>query len=191
MKSKTLLKTVGVYTANEYLFQKIKLELYEVAQTFMLSAEEEGAFDILLVDADDPAFQTKEGMKMKRGGGDISLPFKIGTLLNLIDGKKRAFIEPIPSQKSVRIGEKTIKLTELEYALFHLLFSAGGEYVSREEILGSVWEGRADKGIVNVYVHYLREKLECDGEKIIISSRNYGYKLSEKYIGGESDAQAD
>ena len=43
----------------------------------------------------------------------------------------------------------------------------------------------ADGGILNVYVHYLREKLEKRGEKIIISSRKSGYKIDEKYLKGE------
>ena len=40
----------------------------------------------------------------------------------------------------------------------------------------------ADEGVLNVYVHYLREKLERGGEKIIISSRGLGYKIDEKYL---------
>ena len=63
----------------------------------------------------------------------------------------------------------------------HLLCSADGEFVSREEILHSVWSGDADPGIINVYVHYLREKLE-DGEKIIVSSRKNGYKIDGRYL---------
>jgi DNA-binding response OmpR family regulator len=35
--------------------------------------------------------------------------------------------------------------------------------------------------VLNVYVHYLREKLE-DGKKIIISSRKLGYKIDERYL---------
>ena len=42
---------------------------------------------------------------------------------------------------------------------------------------------------MNVYIHYLREKLEADGEKIILSSRSHGYKIDEKYLTeGECDA---
>ena len=44
-----------------------------------------------------------------------------------------------------------------------------------------VWHGDADGGIVNVYIHYLREKLEDCGERVIIASRGRGYSLSEKY----------
>ena len=45
------------------------------------------------------------------------------------------------------------------------IIEAGGEAVSREEILERVWHGEADGGIVNVYIHYLREKLESGGER--------------------------
>ena len=76
----------------------------------------------------------------------------------------------------------------LFFSLFNLLYSRKGEFVSRDEILALVWNGKADKGILNVYVHYLREKLEKNGEKIILSSRNYGYKINEKYLGGIKNA---
>ena len=35
---------------------------------------------------------------------------------------------------------------------------------------------------MNVYVHYLREKLEYNGEKVIISSRKNGYKIDERFF---------
>ena len=188
MNERADLKKVGVYTANEYLFQKIRLELSGFAETVMLSRKSSAACDFKLVDADDPQFTDKEGITMKRGGGDVSIPFRIGELSAVFKNERQAFIEILTNQKSVRIGEKAVKLTELEYALFELLFTAGGKYVSREDILSSVWGGRAEAGIINVYVHYLREKLEADGKKIILSSRNYGYKINEKYLGGNADA---
>ena len=188
MSSTVILKTVGVYTENDYLFRKISLELSGLSNVLRLSIGAAEDCDIILVDADNPVFSSIAGLQMKKEGGDISLPFRIGSLRKLFEKEKRAFIELIDSRKSVRIGKKTLKLTELEYALFSLLVSAKGNYVSREEILSCVWDGRADKGIINVYVHYLREKLESDGEKIILSSRNYGYRINEKYIGGEADA---
>ena len=188
MDNLALLKTVGVYTENEYLFQKIRLELSGIAEVILMGEDTDGICDIALVDGDNPAFVNISGLLMKRGGGDISLPFRVGSLRALLEEEKKSFIEVIDSQKSVRVGKNTVRLTELEYSLFSLLYERCGEYVSREEILSEVWDGRADRGIINVYVHYLREKLECEGEKIILSSRNYGYKINEKYLGGEVDA---
>ena len=181
------MKKIGVFTDNEYLFQKIKLELLSLAEVILLS-EDDGSkdCDIVLCDADNPRYEKKTGLKMKRENGDISLPFRIGALLSLLNGKKEAYITLSAEEKAVKIGTEKIKLTELEYALFELLYSKKGAFVSREEILDAVWNGRADKGIINVYVHYLREKLERGGEKIILSSRNYGYKISEKYFEEDS-----
>ena len=188
MKGDRILKTVGVYTENEYLFQKIKLELYSVAEVRLLSPSSERDCDIYLVDADSPRFSEVSGLKMSRMGGDIPLPFRIGSLPELFQQENDKFIELFMQKKAVAVDGREIKLTELEYSLLSLLLSKNGAYVSREEILDRVWDGRADKGIINVYIHYLREKLETGGEKIILSSRNYGYKINERYIGGKSDA---
>ena len=189
MSARRILKTVGVYTENEYLFQKIRLELLGVADAVMLSEGAKVKCDRVLIDADDPRYADKEGIRMSRGDdADLTIPFRIGALSGLIETEGDAPIELIESQRSVRIADESVKLTELEYALFSLIFSKSGEYASREEILETVWDGRADKGIVNVYIHYLREKLERGRERIIISSRNYGYKISEKFIGGKEDA---
>ena len=61
--------------------------------------------------------------------------------------------------------------------------AGGGEFVSRDELSRAVWGEGADGGILNVYIHYLREKLESKGEKVIISSRRGGYKIDGKYLG--------
>ena len=39
--------------------------------------------------------------------------------------------------------------------------------------------------MINVYIHYLREKLELCGEKIIIASREAGYRIDKRFLGGE------
>ena len=77
-------------------------------------------------------------------------------------------------------GEE-IRLTEVEYKLLGKLLSTCPEFVSREELLATVWGGECDTGVVNVYIYYLRQKLEKSGNKVIISSRSYGYKIDEKY----------
>ena len=84
---------------------------------------------------------------------------------------------------------KEIKLTEVEASLLGRLISASGEFVSRGELLRGVWGDSADGGVLNVYIHYLREKLEVCGEKIILSSRSAGYGIDKKYLTrGEKDA---
>ena len=179
-------KTVGVYTHNDYLFQKIKLSLPKNARAVRLSAEDSAAYELILVDGEDERFSRVSGLKMKKEGGDIPLPFSIDTISSLLTGEAAPRLTLTENEKTATVGSKSVKLTELEYRLLSLLLSANGAFVSRERILTEVWEEKADKGIINVYVHYLREKLETEGEKIILSSRNYGYKISEKYLGGEA-----
>jgi DNA-binding response OmpR family regulator len=85
--------------------------------------------------------------------------------------------------RTVQLGDRSVKLTEVEFRLLSVLASAGaGEYVSRERLIREVWGEGVDGGVVNVYIHYLREKLEKDGERIIISSRREGYKINERAV---------
>lgn len=178
------IKTVGVYTNNDYLFQKIKLALPKNARAVRLSLGDAASYDLTLVDGEDELFSKVAGLKMKKKGGDISLPFSINAISSLLSDNGAPKITVTEGERVAKIGLKTIKLTELEYRLLSLLLSEKGAFVSRERILSEIWEEKADKGIINVYVHYLREKLETEGEKIILSSRNYGYKISEKYLRG-------
>lgn len=184
VNEKEHIKTVGVFTENDFLFQKIKLSLPDSARAVRLWRGDYTKCDLTLVDGEDDSFSDIEGLRIKREGGDIPFPFRINDISMLLTKNSGDKLLLMDSGKTVRIGERSVKLTELEYALLSLLVSANGEYVERERILSEVWGKRADAGIINVYVHYLREKLETDGEKIIMSSRNFGYRINEKFLGG-------
>ena len=54
--------------------------------------------------------------------------------------------------------------------------------MSREKLLRSVWDGKASPGVVNVYIHYLRQKLERSGKKVIAASRNEGYRINPELL---------
>jgi len=92
-----------------------------------------------------------------------------------------------PRCRQVRRGSRPVELTAREYALLMLLFSRVGQVVSREQILADVWTG--DQGtssnVIEVYVRYLRQKLEQDGEpRLIHTIRGRGYSLSDSLPGG-------
>ena len=181
-------KRVCVFSSDRFLIQKIRLELYGSAEVCDHSTHRES--DVCLVDVDDPRFCGMPGLSMSRNGdSDIKIPFPIGEVRQLLlfsEEKNRLDINH--KEKCAVLDGKVIKLTELEYQLFKALMSKKGGYISREELMREVFENRDDKGILNVYIHYLREKLETNDEKIILSSRSCGYKINESYIGGESDA---
>ena len=182
-------KKAAVYTEDDFLFQKILLDAPEWAE--IIRGDKNTAADIRLVDVDTAKVETGEFISMsRRSGADISLPFPLGMLADILSEDKEGaeLLTLSEGERSAYLRGEKIRLTELEYALLDRLMRGGGEYISKEDILRDVWNHEADAGIINVYVHYLREKLEKRGEKIILSSRKCGYKIDEKYTGGKGDA---
>ena len=88
----------------------------------------------------------------------------------------------IPSRHEVRRGERLVSLTAREYALLLLLIEHSGQVLSRDQILRQVWHDQrgAASNVIEVYVRYLRQKLEEQGEKRLIHTvRGQGYCLSD------------
>ncbi len=74
------------------------------------------------------------------------------------------------------VGEDSHRhLTPTEKKLFALLRDANGTPVSRETLMREVWGEGASEGLLNLYIHYLREKLEKDGKRRIFAARGKGY----------------
>ena len=69
-----------------------------------------------------------------------------------------------------------IKITdEKEFSVFSLLLSKRGENVSREEISAAIGAGNSNEA--DVYICFLRRKLERGGKRMILTARGVGYKL--------------
>ncbi|MFY8149346.1 MAG: winged helix-turn-helix domain-containing protein [Prochlorococcaceae cyanobacterium] len=87
-----------------------------------------------------------------------------------------------PSGRQVKRGGRSVSLTAREYQLLLHLLRHAGEVVSRESILREVWDDQqgAASNVIEVYVRYLRQKLEEGGERRLIHTvRGRGYCLSE------------
>jgi DNA-binding response OmpR family regulator len=77
-------------------------------------------------------------------------------------------------------GEDEIVLTAREYALLEYLAMRAGEAVTRTDIWGHVYEfnSEADSNVVDVYIGYVRKKLERpDKPTLIHTIRGVGYSL--------------
>lgn len=173
------MKRVLVVTENAYLGQKIKLAVLDRAEV-TVDREYISGYDICLWDTDSSGVPRADAVTMSRDEPcDLKIPFSREALIGYILEQKVGGISL--TGRICEIRGKKIKLTELEARLLALLLEAKGGFVSREEILREIWDNGADAGVINVYVHYLREKIE-QGEKIIISSRNNGYKIDGKYL---------
>lgn len=94
-----------------------------------------------------------------------------------------------PFSRDVRRGSREIVLTQKEYALLEYLARHAGHPVSRENISRQVWKQEPDpnSNIVDVYINYLRKKIDVDGEPALVHTvRGTGYMLK-----AESTAGAD
>lgn len=87
--------------------------------------------------------------------------------------------------RSVRRGMKEISLTNREFALLEHLMLNRGHCVPRAELLETLWNHEADRtinpssNIVDVYVNYLRRKLEDMPRGVLIRTvRGTGYMIS-------------
>ena len=83
--------------------------------------------------------------------------------------------------RQVRRGDQEFELTGKEYALLEYLLRHPGQVLSRTQIGEHVWgyDFYNQSKVVDVYIGYLRRKLESDNRpKLIHTVRGVGYKLS-------------
>jgi two-component system OmpR family response regulator len=74
-----------------------------------------------------------------------------------------------------------LDLTATEFRLLHYLMANARRVVSKSQILDAVWdEGFAgDSNIVEIYISYLRKKVDCHDPPLIHTIRRVGYSLRE------------
>lgn len=79
-------------------------------------------------------------------------------------------------------GGRSIDLTVKEFELLRYLMEHPGEPLRREQILENVWgyDFMGESNVIEVYIRYLRLKLEEDGGRRLIQTvRGVGYVLRE------------
>jgi DNA-binding response OmpR family regulator len=84
------------------------------------------------------------------------------------------------ARRRVSRGERTIELTRREFDLLDTLGRNAGIVLSRERLLELVWgyDFEVNTNVVDVFVGYLRRKLEGEGEpRLIHTVRGIGFVL--------------
>ncbi|MGQ9926355.1 MAG: response regulator transcription factor [Chloroflexaceae bacterium] len=85
--------------------------------------------------------------------------------------------------RELRIGERRVELTAKEYDLLELFMRHPNQVLTREVIYDRVWgyDFGGESNIIEVYVRYLRQKLEAHGDpRVIHTVRGAGYILREE-----------
>ncbi len=88
-----------------------------------------------------------------------------------------------PLTRETRRGDRRFELTTKEYALLYYLLRHPRQILRREQILQEIWgcDFRGDDNVLEVYVGYLRKKMEANGEpRLIQTVRGVGYVLREE-----------
>jgi DNA-binding response OmpR family regulator len=96
---------------------------------------------------------------------------------------KVADLEINREQKSVVRSGQNIDLSAKEYMLLEFLASNRGRVVSRKELTEKVWDIHFNTGtnIVDVYINFLRKKMDSGFEKKLIHTRTgLGYILADE-----------
>jgi DNA-binding response OmpR family regulator len=146
---------------------------------------------ILMLTARD---EVRDKVSALDGGADdyLTKPFDLDELLARMRALTRRAEQPQASRiemgdlkmdlRSHRVwrGEKSVDLSSREFALLEYLVRHSEQVLSRQQMLSAVWDYAFDPGsnVVDVYVSYLRNKLDRPGEPSLISTvRGAGYRF--------------
>lgn len=155
--------------------------------------EEENWTPILMLTAKDGELDEAEALDT--GADDfLTKPFSFTVLVARIRALLRRGMEsrpPVlvagdlkldPASHEVSRGGSQIELTTREFAFLELLMRNRGRVLKKREIIEHVWDYdfEGDSNIVEVYIGYLRKKIDLPyGTRSIRTVRGVGYMLEE------------
>ena len=85
--------------------------------------------------------------------------------------------------REVHRGNRKLDLTAKEFDLLELFMRHPRQVLTREVIFDRIWgyDFGGESNIIEVYVRYLRQKMEVDNETCLLQTvRGYGYALREE-----------
>jgi DNA-binding response OmpR family regulator len=145
---------------------------------------------IIILTAKDDVSDVVRGLNL--GADDyVTKPFVADELIARIKARLRhsdevkliiADLELNNKTFEVRRAGKLIQLSPHEFKLLQYLISNKGRVLTREMILNRVWlySYEVDTRVVDVYIGYLRKKIDADFKKKLIHSvRGFGYMIKE------------
>ena len=142
---------------------------------------------IIMLSAKCTVIDKVNGLKL--GADDyISKPFAIEELLARIEvvfrrvSSKKDFIFKFKDitidtkSRTLKRNNEEINLTTKEYELLMILIENKDEVVTRDELLERIWSYDTETNVIDVYIKYLRSKLNNENkEEYIQTVRSIGY----------------
>ena len=175
---------------NDDFSRTVELELCELCERVLLVEEPERIppCELLIIDLDfarvpqhtEAARRIGYARRERAVGFPLLLrPFRMAALRALITGAgTEAPLRPSADFRTVTVGSEAVSLSEREATIFRLLYEAGGEVVCRAALAKAAFpQAEAPEDSVNVYIHYLRKKLERNERRLIRGHRGGGYSL--------------
>ncbi len=85
----------------------------------------------------------------------------------------------IPESREVKITDKIVRLTPIEFEVLHCLLQHHGQTVTTSKLLEEVWGYSPDDDVdtIRVHIRHLRTRIEITGKKYIKTVYGGGYQL--------------
>jgi two-component system OmpR family response regulator len=186
----------GLWAATEYAYDVVVLDImlpglngYEVCRQLR---HREIWTPVLMLTAKDGEYDQADALDL--GADDyLTKPFSYVVLVARIRALTRrgAPERPAvlvagdltidPARRRVTRGADDVALTSREFALLEFLMRRRGDVISKRAIIEDVWDMNfdADPNIVEVYVSYLRKKIDQPyGRNALQTIRGAGYRLA-------------
>jgi DNA-binding response OmpR family regulator len=186
----------GLWAATEHAYDVVVLDImlpglngYEVCRTLR---ERQIWTPVLMLTAQDGEYDQADALDL--GADDyLTKPFSYVVLVARIRALTRrgaprrpavltaGDLAVDPARRRVTRGGEDIAVTSREFAMLEFLMRRRGDVVSKRAIIENVWDMNfdADPNIVEVYVSYLRKKIDQPyGRCAIQTVRGAGYRLA-------------
>ncbi len=147
---------------------------------------------VLLVSAKDGEFDQADGLDLGADGYLVK-PFSFVVLVAQLRAVLRRHVQTRreavltlgelvidPAARRVTWATRVVPLSPREFAVLLALARRAGSVMSKDELLRAVWgdEQAASRNVVEVYVGYLRRKLDAAGAGDVLQTvRGHGYAV--------------
>jgi two-component system OmpR family response regulator len=155
------------------------LDGFEVARRLRESSGAAAKIPIIFLTARDATKDKVEGLRL--GSDDyVTKPFSIEELIERVKAVlSYADLDLDEDTRDVWRAGRLIELTPTEYKLLHYLLANARRVLTRDQILGHVWDYTfsGNASVLETYISYLRHKVDAVGPPMIHTVRGVGYSL--------------